>query len=164
MKPAAREPLKSGEPLRGSRPCPSTSRSAPTGSAAAALKADEGNDWLIDREAQRSNRIYSGIDNIRLQDQAVTESMGPITDHPHEHLGPGDLMIARTRRRALQAARAFAAGAPPPGVDQPEVMMGARSGYFEMHQSVEWQQAYADKMRSAERVLAAQAPELVPAK
>jgi hypothetical protein len=83
-----------------------------------------------------------------------------------EHLGPGDLMIARTRRRALQAARAFASGDPAPGVDAPEVMMAARSGYFEMHQSVEWQQAYADKMKTADRVLkqAAPAPEAVPAK
>jgi hypothetical protein len=75
-------------------------------------------------------------------------------------------MIARTRRRALQAARAFAAGTAAPGVDAPEVMMGARSGYFEMPASVEWQQAYADKMRIADRVLkqAAAAPEAVPAK
>ena len=32
-------------------------------------------DWLIDREAQRSGRIYSGIDNIHLQDQAVQRAM-----------------------------------------------------------------------------------------
>ncbi len=62
-------------------------------------------------------------------------------------------MIARTRRRALQAARAFRDGQPAPGVDAPQTMMGARSGYFEMPKSVEWQQAYADQMRSADRVL-----------
>jgi hypothetical protein len=76
--------------------------------------AEEANDWTMDREAQRSGRIYSGIDHIGLQDQAVTESMGPITDHSHEHLGPGDVMIARTRRRALQAARASPAATPLP--------------------------------------------------
>jgi phthalate 4,5-dioxygenase len=87
--------------------------------------------------------------------------MGPITDHSKEHLGPGDVMIARTRRRALQAARAFAEGQPAPGLDHPEVLMGARSGFFEMDASVEWQAAYAEKMCTADRVLkpAAQVPQ-----
>jgi hypothetical protein len=103
----------------------------------------------------RTNRIYSGIDHIALQDQAVTESMGAITDHSLEHLGPGDLMIARTRRRALLAARAFAAGTPAPGVDEPQVYLGARSGFFELPSTVEWQAAYDLKMQEAERVPAA---------
>ena len=78
--------------------------------------------------------------------------MGAITNHSLEHLGPGDLMIARTRRRALQAARAFRDGAPAPNVDASEVFMGARSGYFEMHQSVDWQKAYVQRMLTATRV------------
>lgn len=157
------EPLKNGKPLAGSKPLPDFHPQGTGWLDRYRVIADESNDWLIDREAQRTNRIYSGIDNIGLQDQAVTESMGPITNHANEHLGPGDLMIARTRRRALQAARAFAQGQPAPGVDEPEVMMGARSGFFEMPQSVDWQQAYADKMRSADRVLSSQAkPAPVP--
>ena len=51
--------------------------------------------------------IYTGIDSIHLQDQAVTESMGAILDHSFEHLAPSDLMITRTRRRLLLAARAL---------------------------------------------------------
>ena len=74
----------------------------------AARGADAENDWLIDREAQRNGGIYTGIDGIHAQDQAVTESMGPITDHAFEHLAPSDRMIARTRRRLLKAARALA--------------------------------------------------------
>lgn len=147
------EPLKSGKPLGGSRPQPEFMPVDTSWLGRYRVKADESNDWLMDREAQRTNRIYSGIDHIGLQDQAVTESMGAITDHSHEHLGPGDLMIARTRRRALQAARAFASGTPAPGIDTPEVMMAARSGYFEIHESVDWQQAYDDKMQTADRVL-----------
>ena len=160
------EPLKDGKPLGGARPQPEFQPRDTSWLGRYRVVADESNDWLIDREAQRSKRIYSGIDNIGLQDQAVTESMGPITDHSREHLGPGDLMIARTRRRALQAARALAAGEAAPGVDAPEIMMAARSGYFEMHESVEWQQAYAEKMRNADRALApaAVAPEAAPAK
>jgi phenylpropionate dioxygenase-like ring-hydroxylating dioxygenase large terminal subunit len=144
-------PLKNGKPLGGSKPKPEYLPDSTEWLGRYRIKAGESNDWLIDREAQRTNRIYSGIDHIGSQDQAVTESMGPITDHSKEHLGPGDLMIARTRRRALQAARAFRDGTPAPGIVTPEVMMAARSGYFEMHQSIEWQQAYADMMRTAQR-------------
>jgi phenylpropionate dioxygenase-like ring-hydroxylating dioxygenase large terminal subunit len=151
------EPLKNGRPLGGSRQQPEWAPPDTGWHGRYRVKADESNDWLIDREAQRTNRIYSGIDHIGLQDQAVTESMGAITDHSREHLGPGDLMIARTRRRALAAARAFAAGTAAPGVDQPEIMTDARSGFFEMHQSVEWQQAYVDKMKTADRVPQARA-------
>src|SRR5437660_1323326 len=32
------------------------------------LAANAGNDWMIDREAQRTKTIYSGIDGIHLQD------------------------------------------------------------------------------------------------
>ena len=153
-------PLKDGKPLGGSRPQPEFVPVDTSWLGRYRVLANESNDWTMDREAQRTNRIYSGIDHIGLQDQAVTESMGPITDHGKEHLGPGDLMIARTRRRALAAARAFAAGTPAPGVEAPEVMMAARSGYFEVHQSVEWQQAYEDKMHIADRVLK-QEPEVM---
>ena len=145
-------PLKDGKPLGGSRPSPEYLPVSTDWLGRYRVKANESNDWLIDREAQRTNRIYSGIDHIGLQDQAVTESMGAITNHSLEHLGPGDLMIARTRRRALQAARAFRDGTPAPNVDAPEVFMGARSGYFEMHQSVDWQKAYGEKMLTATRV------------
>ena len=161
------EPLKNGQPLPGARPQPDFHPTATTWLGRYRVVAEEANDWQIDREAQRTNRIYSGIDHIGLQDQAVTESMGPITDHSREHLGPGDVMIARTRRRALQAARAFAAGEPAPGARQPEVMREARSGYFEMDQSVEWQQAYARSLQAAERVSrerAKPAREVAPAK
>jgi phenylpropionate dioxygenase-like ring-hydroxylating dioxygenase large terminal subunit len=160
------EPLKNGKPLAGARPQPDFLPTDTGWYGRYRVKADESNDWLIDREAQRTNRIYSGIDHIGLQDQAVTESMGPITNHMKEHLGPGDVMIARTRRRALQAARDFAAGGTAPGVDAAEIMMNARSGFFELHESVPWQQAYADNLAAADRVAPARhaAPEAVAAK
>lgn len=95
------------------------------------LAQNASNDWGMDREAQRSGAIYSGIDGIHLQDQAVTESMGPIVDHRFEHLAPSDQMITRTRRRLLCAAHDLKdTGAPPPGVDDPEALWEARSGYF----------------------------------
>ncbi|HET9207143.1 MAG TPA: Rieske 2Fe-2S domain-containing protein [Burkholderiaceae bacterium] len=156
-------PLKDGKPLGGTRPAPDWQPVSTDWLGRYRTVANDTNDWLIDREAQRSNRIYSGIDHVALQDQAVTESMGAITDHGFEHLGPGDLMIARTRRRALQAARAFAGGAPAPLVDQPEIYMGARSGYFELPSSVPWQDAYESQMQTVQRAPQA-AAELAPAK
>ena len=73
----------------------------------------------------------TGIPNITMQDQAVTESMGPITDHSFENLAPTDQMIARVRRRVLMAARAVADGkAPAPGAQEPEVFYNARAGSF----------------------------------
>ena len=116
------------------------------------LAANESNDWHIDRQAQSSNTLYSGIDNIHLQDQAVTESMPPITDHAFEHLGPSDQMIARTRRRLIQAARALRdKGTLPPGVVDPEVFRGARSGYFIRSDGSPWQEIYTSQLADAVR-------------
>jgi phenylpropionate dioxygenase-like ring-hydroxylating dioxygenase large terminal subunit len=91
------------------------------------LEARAENDYLIDREKQRTES-FTGIDGIFTQDQAVTESMGAIYRREHEHLGTSDAMVIRTRRRAIKAARDYAEhGLLPPGVDNPE-MYRRRSG------------------------------------
>jgi len=114
------------------------------------MAANESNDWEIDREAQRTNRIYSGIDGIHLQDQAITESMGGIVDHEFEHLAPSDQMITRTRRRLLMAARALREkGVMPPGADDPEVYRRARSGYLVSPDKSPWQELYAKQFAAA---------------
>jgi nitrite reductase/ring-hydroxylating ferredoxin subunit len=116
------------------------------------LEDGEANDWGIDREAQLANTIYTGIDNIHMQDQAVTESMGPITDHAFEHLAPSDQMVARTRRRLLQAARALRdKGTPPPGIEHPEVFYGSRGGFFFTQPRTDWRDLYAEQLRVAVR-------------
>jgi phenylpropionate dioxygenase-like ring-hydroxylating dioxygenase large terminal subunit len=112
------------------------------------LAANASNDYMIDRELQRTGS-YSGIDGIHLQDQALTESMGPIVDHTLEHLAVSDLMIARTRRRIIQAARAVAEGITPPGVDNPETYHGARGGDFLASTSIGWLEAYSNEMRES---------------
>jgi phthalate 4,5-dioxygenase len=110
------------------------------------------NDWGIDREAMRANRIYSGIRNIVMQDQAVTESMGLIVDHTKEHLAPSDIMISRTRRRLLNAARALAEnGTVPPGVDDAEVFWKARAGSFYADAKIDWLDAYQEQLKAAIR-------------
>jgi phenylpropionate dioxygenase-like ring-hydroxylating dioxygenase large terminal subunit len=119
------------------------------------LTQNPSNDWMIDREAQKSGDTYTGIPSIHGQDQAVTESMGGITDHGFENLGPSDIMIARTRRRLLRAARAFAKdGTVPPCVDDPGIYTAVRSGDFLADGKIAWRDAYEMQMRVAVRPLA----------
>lgn len=110
------------------------------------------NDWGIDRESQRNGMQYTGIGNITIQDQAVTESMGSITDHSFEHLAPTDQMIARTRRALLQAARAWKEKSmTPPGSEKPEVYFGARAGSFLHEKESSLESAYAHQLACAVR-------------
>jgi phenylpropionate dioxygenase-like ring-hydroxylating dioxygenase large terminal subunit len=96
------------------------------------------NDYLIDRDAQRTMRSYTGIPGIRQQDMAVTESMGSIFDRSSEHLGTTDSLIIRTRRRMIAAARALEEHAVvPPGVDNPELYR-QRSGGVMLPRDVNW--------------------------
>jgi hypothetical protein len=113
------------------------------------LKANASNDYLIDRAAQRE-RIFSGVSGIHLQDQTVTESMGPITDFAFENLAPSDLMIAQTRRRILKMALAHHKdGTVPPGVDDPELYLKARAGDFLAARGPGLAEVYREQMRRA---------------
>lgn len=75
------------------------------------------NNYLIDREKQRTKAVYSGLDaSFPIQDACAVESMGPISDREHEHLGVSDTQVVAVRRFLLDALRAFQEGADPPGV------------------------------------------------
>jgi len=83
---------------------------------------DASNDYLVDRDAQARMESYTGIAGIPEQDKAMNESMGPICDRSHEHMGTTDQMVIKTRRRLINAAKAFEqTGKAPEGVDQPEL-------------------------------------------
>ena len=98
------------------------------------------NDYRIDRQAQRRTS-FTGITGIIPQDQAMNESMGPIYDRSREHLGTGDAMIIRTRRRLLSAARALQqSGEAPAGVDNPE-LYAVRSGGVILPRDADWLEA-----------------------
>ncbi len=78
--------------------------------------ANHTNDYLMDREKQRTGEWYSGIEGIAVQDSSLQESMGPIADRTREHLTGTDLGIVQARRRLMAAATALAErGEPPPG-------------------------------------------------
>jgi len=107
------------------------------------------NEFLLDRELQKSGNSYSGIPGgARPQDMAVTYSMGAIYNRSREHLGTTDQLIIRTRRRIINAARAFAEhGTPPPAVDQPELYR-QRSGGTILPRNVDWWEG-TSKLREA---------------
>jgi phthalate 4,5-dioxygenase len=111
--------------------------------------ANHDNDYLIDRDAQRTIS-FSGIAEVFIQDSAVTESMGEISDRALEHLAPSDRMITMTRRRLLEAARALRdRGTVPPLVDNPEVIRGARSGDMFAPSTTPWLVAYEEELGHA---------------
>ncbi len=108
------------------------------------LADDASNDHGLDREMQR-NVNYSGIVGIHLQDQAITESMGPITDFTFEHLAPSDVAITRTRKKLLDAARAHQkTGAVPDAVMRPELCAGARGGEWLSPADRDMRRGYAE--------------------
>ncbi len=75
------------------------------------------NDYLIDRDRQRSGASFSGIKGVGMQDSAIQESMGRIADRSLEHLGTSDFAIIRLRRYLTAALEDCKAGREVPGHD-----------------------------------------------
>jgi hypothetical protein len=70
--------------------------------------------------------------------------MGSIYDRGLEHLASSDVMVIRTRRRLLEAARALAQdGTVPFSVDHPEVYR-QRSGGVVLPEDADWIEATAE--------------------
>jgi len=106
-------------------------------------QANKDNDFLIDRESQRS-ATFTGIPTIRLQDAAMTTSMGAVFDRSREHLGTTDSAIIKARQRLLRAAKSLRAdGTPPPGVGNAEAFR-VRSCSAILPDGVDWRTALAD--------------------
>jgi phenylpropionate dioxygenase-like ring-hydroxylating dioxygenase large terminal subunit len=109
--------------------------------------ANTNNDYLIDREVQRTVS-FSGIPSVPLQDKAVTEGMGVITDRTREHLGSTDAMIVRVRHRLIEAAKALRdRGATPPGVDAPELYR-VRSVIVNLPKEANWIEATREVVKA----------------
>jgi phthalate 4,5-dioxygenase len=117
------------------------------------LVQDEDNDYEIDRALQRT-KSYTGISGIHTQDQAVTESMGPIVDRSFENLASSDIAVARNRRMLLNTLRAFKEGKRPPASDDPALFAQPRGGYYTTTREGDWLELHAEelaKLREAER-------------
>ena len=74
---------------------------------------NRGNDYMIDRLAQRASS-YTGIKSIPAQDWAVQEHQGgPILDRSLEHLVSADSAIIAVRQRLLATLRGLQEGTEP---------------------------------------------------
>jgi phthalate 4,5-dioxygenase len=80
------------------------------------LKANRSNDYLIDRDVQRT-QTFSGITGINTQDYALQEGMGPTVDRSREHLAPSDRVIILARQLLLEALDTDERGEVPRGAD-----------------------------------------------
>jgi hypothetical protein len=104
--------------------------------------ANQTNEYLLDREAQRTRRFF-GVPGIWAQDAAVQDSMGRIADRSLEHLGSSDSAVIRVRRLWLQAVEAAACGVTPVGVDSPESYRVRATG-FVLDRDADWVKAADD--------------------
>jgi phenylpropionate dioxygenase-like ring-hydroxylating dioxygenase large terminal subunit len=102
-----------------------------------------GNEYLIDRAAQKSGASYTGIRGIREQDLAVQEDQrGPVSDRVREHLGTSDRAVIATRRRLLHQLAELARGVEPAEPFHPEAY-AVRSAAFTDARSLGWEFAGA---------------------
>lgn len=63
------------------------------------------NGYGQNRAGMRAKRTFSGITNVVIEDVAVTETMGAISDRSIEHLVPADAAVVRARRLLIRNAR-----------------------------------------------------------
>jgi phenylpropionate dioxygenase-like ring-hydroxylating dioxygenase large terminal subunit len=109
-----------------------------------ALPQNASNDYMIDRQKQRSMQSYTGLSSVHLEDLAITESMGTLLDRANEHLGTSDVMVIRVRRRLIAAAQALRdQGETPPGAENPRVYR-TRSGSVFLPKDADWVAATED--------------------
>jgi len=108
------------------------------------------NGYLQDREAMKRGD-WTGITGIPVQDMAMWESMGPITDRSEDHFGSSDLAVAQFRRMMVTAAKKFSEGAPAIGTAGPRVPH-ARLASFEgvVPKTTDWRTLGAASNESAE--------------
>jgi phenylpropionate dioxygenase-like ring-hydroxylating dioxygenase large terminal subunit len=74
--------------------------------------ANYGNDYLIDREVQRT-QTYSGMPAIRAEDAAMVETARAIADRSLERLGSSDTTIIQMRKLMVEGAKALMQGIEP---------------------------------------------------
>jgi phthalate 4,5-dioxygenase oxygenase subunit len=103
------------------------------------LTQNQYNDFLIDREVQKSGKSYTGIPGgARPEDMAMTWSMGTFLERHREHLGTTDALIVRTRRRVINAARALRDNGTPPPASQDPATYAVRSGQVVLPRKADW--------------------------
>ena len=78
--------------------------------------ANRSNDYLMDRNSQKSGATFSGVEGFAMQDASIQESMGPIQDRTRENLCQTDNGIILMRRLLLKAGKDNRDGKALPGM------------------------------------------------
>jgi phenylpropionate dioxygenase-like ring-hydroxylating dioxygenase large terminal subunit len=111
------------------------------------------NDYLVDRERQKTHNFTGMEDETPVQDAAMQESMGAIVDRTREHLSASDAAIIRMRRHLFAAAEALEAnGVVPPGVERPDLYL-AHGEQMLVGPADDWKSVYAALMAERYRSL-----------
>jgi len=101
--------------------------------------ANRDNDWLIDRESQRTRETFSGVEGFAIQDASLQESMGRIQDYANEFLVPTDRAIVMARRSLFRAAEELERGIEPPALATESQRVRAASVLLSRNQkATEW--------------------------
>jgi phthalate 4,5-dioxygenase len=83
------------------------------------MKENIENDYLIDREAQRTE-TFTGVKGIAAQDIMVTEDQGgPVADRSREYLVSSDRAIIALRKKLLSRVKELMNGTEPPEAAKP---------------------------------------------
>lgn len=100
------------------------------------MRESRANDYLIDREAQRTSS-FTGIKSVVAQDLAVTQEQGEdiIADRSREYLVSSDRAIIMLRKRLLTRVKELQAGQEPPEPRRPRAY-AVRSGDFMLPRDV----------------------------
>jgi phthalate 4,5-dioxygenase oxygenase subunit len=102
------------------------------------LRNEENRFWQ-DRQAMKAGN-FTGISGFPNQDLAMWVTMGPIADRTQERLGASDLAIVEFRKKMLDAARAYAAGAPSVGTGAQAVPHGTCAYQAIVPKATDWRE------------------------
>jgi len=119
----------------------------PDGETGDVRRRSRANNWLIDREVQRT-KTFTGIQGVNCQDLAVQEAMGRIVPRWREHLGSTDLAVIAMRRLFLDAVQQVREGSDPPGVN-PESYRSVRAAEAILPKDAAWQEAARELLVAA---------------
>jgi phthalate 4,5-dioxygenase len=106
------------------------------------LKRNPSNDYLIDRQVQRT-KTFTGISGVNTQDFALQEGMGPIVDRSLEALGSTDRAIQAARRMLLEEMDRVDAGVELRGTD-PDTYRHVRATDLLAPRGSDWREASKD--------------------
>jgi phthalate 4,5-dioxygenase len=108
------------------------------------LRRNRGNDYLIDRAAQKT-QTFSGITGMNTQDIALQECMGATYDRSKEHLATSDRVIIAARRMLFDAMDAAERGEAVPGSD-PASYRHVRGGDQVIERNADWRRSFGDAL------------------